>query len=75
MYVIYKGGGLKMKRVYTQPEAELIVFDVNDVQMGLIEISDQKASLKKDSFAGDDGVSGFNWDSSVNGTKAKSFNY
>lgn len=59
-----------MKRVYTQPEAELIVFDVNDVQMVTLEQSEEKASLKNDSF---DGVGGFNWDSSVNGTKARSF--
>ncbi len=61
-----------MKRVYTQPEAELIVFDVNDVQMLTLKKSEAKADLKKDSFSqGTNG--GFNWDSNQNGMGYKGF--
>ena len=56
-----------MKRVYTQPEAELIVLDVNDVQMVTLSLSEQKTDLTKDGFNG-----GFGWDKE-NGTGASSF--
>ena len=58
-----------MKRVYTQPEAELIVFDVNDVQMLTLKKSGHK-NLTEDSFSS---VGGFNWDSKANGIDANSF--
>ncbi len=57
-----------MKRVYTQPEAELIVLDVNDVQMLTLKYSEQKTDLTKDGFNG-----GFGWDKE-NGIGAESFN-
>ena len=56
-----------MKRVYTQPEAELIVLDVNDVQMLTLKYSEQKTDLTKDGFDG-----GFGWDKE-NGIGASSF--
>lgn len=59
-----------MKRVYTQPEAELIVLDVNDVQMLQLLNSEQKGALTNDSFAG---IGGFGWDSKINGTENDAF--
>ena len=58
-----------MKRVYTQPEAELIVLDVNDLQVMMLKYSEQKGALTNDSFAG---IGGFGWDKE-NGTAASSF--
>lgn len=56
-----------MKRVYTQPEAELIVLDVNDLQVMMLKYSEQKGALTNDGFGG-----GFGWDKE-NGTAASSF--
>ena len=56
-----------MKRVYTQPEAELIVLDVNDVQVMMLTLSGEEGALTKDSFGGM-----FGWDKE-NGTEASSF--
>ena len=56
-----------MKREYTQPKAELIVFDVNEVQMLKLIKSGHK-ELTKDSFNG-----GFNWDSNENGLNNRAF--
>lgn len=56
-----------MKRVYTQPEAELIVLDVNDVQMATLSLSEEQRGLTHDGFNGM-----FGWDKE-NGTSASSF--
>ena len=40
------------KRVYIEPEAELIVFNINDVQM-LSTTSKEGAELTGDDFGGD----------------------
>lgn len=57
-----------MKRVYTQPEAELIVLDVNDVQMLTLKYSEHKKDLTQDGFGG-----GFGWDSKINGMGYEGF--
>lgn len=57
-----------MKRVYTQPEAELIVLDVNDLQVMMLSLSDEKGGLAQDSFG-----NMFGWDSKINGTENDAF--
>lgn len=59
-----------MKRVYTQPEAELIVLDVNDVQVMMLTLSGEEGALTQDSFAG---IGGYGWDSKINGMGYEGF--